>query len=66
MTQAQWVKEQKLDPNVGVVLTLLQEKELFKYKYTDKDFSVLKGFLRHCQNLSLEMGCCIEKYKAYQ
>ena len=48
-----WSKEQKLDPNLGVIIRLIESKQLTKRKLQGKDSSEVKSFLRNRKNLKL-------------
>ena len=46
-------KEQRLDPNLGVIIRLIESKQLAKRKLQGKDSSEVKSFLRNRKNLKL-------------
>ena len=48
-----WSKEQRLDPNLGVIIRLIESKQLAKRKLQGKDSSEVKSFLRSRKNLKL-------------
>ena len=48
-----WSKEQRLDPNLGVIIRLIESKQLAKRKLQGKDSSEVKSFLRNRKNLKL-------------
>ena len=48
-----WSKEQRLDPNLGVIIRLIESKQLTKRKLQGKDSSQVKSFLRNRKNLKL-------------
>ena len=48
-----WSKEQRLDPNLGVIISLIESKQLAKRKLQGKDSSEVKSFLRNRKNLKL-------------
>ena len=48
-----WSKEQRLDPNLGVNIRLIESKQLTKRKLQGKDSSEVKSFLRNRKNLKL-------------
>ena len=48
-----WSKEQRLDPNLGVIIRLIESKQLIKRKLQGKDSSEVKSFLRNRKNLKL-------------
>ena len=48
-----WSKEQRLDPNLGVIIRLIESKQLTKRKLQGKDSSEVKSFLRNRKNLKL-------------
>ena len=48
-----WSKEQRLDPSLGVIIRLIESKQLAKRKLQGKDSSEVKSFLRNRKNLKL-------------
>ena len=48
-----WSKEQRLDPNLGVIIRLIESKQLTKRKLQGKDSSEVKSFLRNRKSLKL-------------
>ena len=48
-----WMKEQRLDPNLGVIIRLIESGQLFKRKLQGKDSTELKSFLRNKKSLKL-------------
>ena len=48
-----WSKDQRLDPNLGVIIRLIESKQLAKRKLQGKDSSEVKSFLRNRKNLKL-------------
>ena len=48
-----WSKEQRLDSNLGVIIRLIESKQLTKRKLQGKDSSEVKSFLRNRKNLKL-------------
>ena len=48
-----WSKGERLDPNLGVNIRLIESKELTKRKLQGKDSSEVKSFLRNRKNLKL-------------
>ena len=46
-------KEQRLDPNLGVIIRLIESKQLTKRKLQGKDSSEVKSFLRNRKSLKL-------------
>ena len=48
-----WSKEQRLDPNLGVIIRLIESKQLTKRKLQGKDSSEVKSLLRNRKNLKL-------------
>ena len=47
------MKEQRLDPNLGVIIRLIESGQLFKRKLQGKDSTELKSFLRNKRCLKL-------------
>ena len=48
-----WLKEQRLDPNLGVIIRLIESGQLGKRKLQGKDSSEVKSFLRNKKSLKL-------------
>ena len=48
-----WLKEQRLDPNLGVIIRLIESGQLSKRKLQGKDSSEVKSFLRNKKSLKL-------------
>ena len=48
-----WSKEQRRDPNLGVIIRLIESKQLTKRKLQGKDSSEVKSFLRNRKSLKL-------------
>ena len=48
-----WSKEQRLDPNLGVIIRLIESGQLTKRKLQGKDSSEVKSFLRNRKSLKL-------------
>ena len=48
-----WMEEQRLDPNLGVIIRLIESGQLFKRKLQGKDSTELKSFLRNERCLKL-------------
>ena len=48
-----WSKEKRLDPILGVIIRLIESKQLTKRKLQGKDSSEVKSFLRNRKNLKL-------------
>ena len=48
-----WSKEQRLDPNLGVIIRLIESKQLTKRKLQGKDSSEVKSFLGNRKSLKL-------------
>ena len=53
LSNINWMKEQRLDPNLGVVIRLIESEQLFKRKLQGKDSTELKSFLRNKRSLKL-------------
>ena len=53
LSNINWMKEQRLDPNLGVIIRLIESGQLFKRKLQGKDSSELKSFLRNKRGLKL-------------
>ena len=48
-----WMKEQRLDPNLGVIIRLIESGQLFKRKLQGKDSAEIKSLLRNKKSLKL-------------
>ena len=53
LSNINWMKEQRLDPNLGVIIRLIESGQLFKRKLQGKDSTELKSFLRNRRSLKL-------------
>ena len=53
LSNIDWMKEQRLDPNLGVIIRLIESGQLFKRKLQGKDSTELKSFLRNKRCLKL-------------
>ena len=53
MSDINWTKEQRLDPNLGVIIRLIESKQLSKRKLHGKDSSEIKSLLRNKRSLKL-------------
>ena len=53
MSDINWTKEQRLDPNLGVIIRLIESGQLTKRKLQGKDSSEIKSFLRNKKSLKL-------------
>ena len=53
LSDINWTKEQRLDPNLGVISRLIESKQLTKRKLQGKDSSEVKSFLRNRKSLKL-------------
>ena len=53
LSNVNWMKEQRLDPNLGVIIRLIESGQLFKRKLQGKDSTELKSFLRNKRCLKL-------------
>ena len=53
LSNINWMKEQRLDPNLGVIIRLIESGQLFKRKLQGKDSTELKSFLRNKRSLKL-------------
>ena len=53
LSNINWMKEQRLDPNLGVIIRLIESGQLFKRKLQGKDSTELKPFLRNKRCLKL-------------
>ena len=53
LSSIHWAKEQRLDPNLGVIIRLIESGQLTKRKLQGKDSSEVKSFLRNKKSLKL-------------
>ena len=53
LSDINWTKEQRLDPNLGVIIRLIESGQLSKRKLQGKDSSEVKSFLRNKKSLKL-------------
>ena len=53
LSNIDWIKEQRLDPNLGVIIKLIEFGQLTKRKLQGKDSSEVKSFLRNKKSLKL-------------
>ena len=53
LSSINWAKEQRLDPNLGVIIRLIESGQLTKKKLQGKDSSEIKSFLRNKKSLKL-------------
>ena len=53
LSSINWAKEQRLDPNLGVIIRLIEFGQLTKRKLQGKDSSEVKSFLRNKKSLKL-------------
>ena len=53
LSNINWMKEQRLDPDLGVIIRLIESGQLFKRKLQGKDSTELKSFLRNKRCLKL-------------
>ena len=53
LSDINWTKEQRLDPNLGVIIRLIESGQLNKRKSQGKDSSEVKSFLRNKKSLKL-------------
>ena len=53
LSSINWAKEQRLDPNLGVIIRLIESGQLIKRKLQGKDSSEIKSFLRNKKSLKL-------------
>ena len=53
LSNINWMKEQRLDQNLGVIIRLIESGQLFKRKLQGKDSTELKSFLRNKRCLKL-------------
>ena len=53
LSDINWIKEQRLDPNLGVIIRLIESGQLAKRKLQGKDSSEVKSFLRNKKSLKL-------------
>ena len=53
LSNINWTKEQTLDPNLGVIIKMIESGQLTKRKLQGKDSSEVKSFLRNKKSLKL-------------
>ena len=53
LSNINWAKEQRLDPNLGVIIRVIESGQLTKRKLQGKDSSEVKSFLRNKKSLKL-------------
>ena len=53
LSDINWIKEQRFDPNLGVIIRLIESGQLTKRKLQGKDSSEVKSFLRNKKRLKL-------------
>ena len=53
LSDINWTKEQRLDPNLGVIIRLIESGQLNKRKLQGKDSSEVKSFLRNKESLKM-------------
>ena len=53
LSDINWTKEQRLDPNLGVIIRFIESGQLNKRKLQGKDSSEVKSFLRNKKSLKL-------------
>ena len=53
LSDINWTKEQRLDPNLGVIIRLIESGQLTKRNLQGKDSSEVKSFLRNRKSLKL-------------
>ena len=53
LSSVNWMKEQRLDPNLGVIIRLIESGQLFKRKLQGKDSTEIKSLLRNKKSLKL-------------
>ena len=53
LSNIDWIKEQRLDPNLGVIIRLIESGQLSKRKLQGKDSTDIKSFLRNKKSLKL-------------
>ena len=53
LSSINWAKEQRLDPNLGMIIRLIESGQLTKRKLQGKDSSEVKFFLRNKKSLKL-------------
>ena len=53
LSSINWMKEQRLDPNLGVIIRLIESEQLFKRKLQGKDSTEIKSLLRNKKSLKL-------------
>ena len=53
LSNINWIKEQRLDPNLGVIIRLIESGQLSKRRLQGKDSTEIKSFLRSKKSLKL-------------
>ena len=53
LSSINWMKEQRLDPNLGVIIRLIESGQLFNRKLQGKDSTEIKSLLRNKKSLKL-------------
>ena len=53
LSNINWMKEQRLDPNLGVIIRLIESGQIFKRKLQGKDSTEIKSLLRNKKSLKL-------------
>ena len=53
LSNINWANEQRLDPNLGVIIKMIESGQLTKRKLQGKDSSEVKSFLRNKKSLKL-------------
>ena len=61
LSNINWMKEQRLDPNLSVIIRLIESRQLFKRKLQGKDSTELKSFLRNKRCLKLNKDVLYRK-----
>ena len=61
LSNINWMKEQRLDPNLGVIIRLIESGQLFKRKLQGKDSTELKSFLRNKRCLKMNKDVLYRK-----
>ena len=61
LSNINWMKEQRLDPNLSVIIRLIESEQLFKRKLQGKDSTELKSFLRNKRCLKLNKDVLYRK-----
>ena len=61
LSSINWMKEQRLDPNLSVIIRLIESGQLFKRKLQGKDSTEVKSLLRNKKELEIGQRCSIQK-----